>query len=109
MKKGGGSESTIIIGPSKSVLVYALHSLEYALDLARFRAFVPKKIIIRVGGDYRIRTNRELYELFNDIQRLRWLGHVVRMNEDGPPRVLMRWSAVICGKDERVRVGKRVR
>ena len=31
MKKGGGSESTIIIGPSKSVLVYALHSLEYVL------------------------------------------------------------------------------
>ena len=29
MKKGGGSESTIIVGPSKSVLVYALHSLEY--------------------------------------------------------------------------------
>ena len=26
MKKGSGSESTIIIGPSKSVLVYALHS-----------------------------------------------------------------------------------
>ena len=35
MKKGGGSESTIIIGPSKSVLVYALHSLEYVLGLAR--------------------------------------------------------------------------
>ena len=33
MKKGGSSESTIIIGPSKSVLVYAL---------ARFRVFVPK-------------------------------------------------------------------
>ena len=28
MKKRGGSLSTIIIGPSKSVLVYALHSLE---------------------------------------------------------------------------------
>ena len=28
MKKGGGSESAIIVGPSKSVLVYALHSLE---------------------------------------------------------------------------------
>ena len=28
MKKNGGSDSTIIIGPSKSVLVYALHSLE---------------------------------------------------------------------------------
>ena len=25
-EKGGGSESTIIIGPFKSVLVYALHS-----------------------------------------------------------------------------------
>ena len=43
MKKGSGSKSTIIIGPSKSVLVYALHSLEYVLGLARFRVFVPKK------------------------------------------------------------------
>ena len=42
MKKGGGSESTIIVGPSKSVLVYALHSLEYVLGLGRFRVFVPK-------------------------------------------------------------------
>ena len=42
MKKGGGSESTIIVGPSKCVLVYALHSLEYVLGLARFRVFVPK-------------------------------------------------------------------
>ena len=42
MKKGGGSESTIIVGPSKSVLVFALHSLEYVLGLARFRVFVLK-------------------------------------------------------------------
>ena len=42
MKKGGDSESTIIVGPSKSVLVYALHSLEYVLGLVRFRVFVPK-------------------------------------------------------------------
>ena len=42
MRKGGGSESTIIIGPSKSVLVYALHSLEYVLGLARFQVSVPK-------------------------------------------------------------------
>ena len=41
MKKSGGSESTIVIGPSKSVLVYALHSLEYVIGLARFRVFVP--------------------------------------------------------------------
>ena len=44
MSKGGGSESTIIIGPSKSVLVYALQSVEYVVGLARFRVFVPKKI-----------------------------------------------------------------
>ena len=42
MKKGGGSQSTIIVGPSKSVLVYTLHSLEYVQGLARFRLFVPK-------------------------------------------------------------------
>ena len=42
MKKGGGLQSTIIIGPSKSVLVYALHSLESVVGLARFRVFVPK-------------------------------------------------------------------
>ena len=46
MKKGGGSESTIIVGPSKSVLVYALYSLEYVLGLARFRMFEPKLYII---------------------------------------------------------------
>ena len=50
MKKGGGSESTIIIGPSKSVLVYALHSLEYVLGLARFRVFVPK--LLYINFDY---------------------------------------------------------
>ena len=42
MKKGGGSECTIIVGPYKSVLLYALHSLEYVLGLARFRVFVLK-------------------------------------------------------------------
>ena len=46
MKKGVGSESTIIIGSSKSVLIYALHCLEYVLGLARFRVFVPHYIII---------------------------------------------------------------
>ena len=40
MKKRGGSESSILVGPSKSVLVYVLHSLEYVLGLARFRVFV---------------------------------------------------------------------
>ena len=45
MKKGGGSKSTIIIGPSKFVLVYALHSFEYVLGLARFRVFVSKLLL----------------------------------------------------------------
>ena len=46
MKKGGGSESTIIVGPSKSVLVYVLHSLEYVLGFARLRVFVPKLLLL---------------------------------------------------------------
>ena len=45
---------------------------------------------ICVDGEYRRRMNHELYQLFSDIdivrrielQRLRWLGHVVRMEED---------------------------
>ena len=52
MKKGGGSESTIIIGPSKSVLVYALHNLEKVLGLARFRVFVPKLLLLYKFIDY---------------------------------------------------------
>ena len=46
----GGSESTIIIGPSKSILIYALHSLEYVLGLARL--FVQKLLYYkRFRGD----------------------------------------------------------
>ena len=48
MKKGGGSESAIIIGPSKSVLVYALHSLEYVLPISGVRA---KLIIIYMNEE----------------------------------------------------------
>ena len=46
MKKGGGSESTIIIGPPMSVLAYALHSLGNVLGLGRFRVFVPKLLLL---------------------------------------------------------------
>ena len=56
-----------------------------------------------VGDDFHIRFNSELYELLNDIdvvqriniQRLRWLGHVVRMEEDAPARRI--FDAEICG------------
>ena len=68
-------------------------------DGAALRVFerkVLRKIFgpVRVGDDFRIRFNSELYELLNDmdvvqlinIQRLRWLGHVARMEEDAPAR-----------------------
>ena len=56
MKKGGDSESTIIIGPSKSVLVYKLHCLEYVLGLARFRVFGPNLLILERIRDPLIST-----------------------------------------------------
>ena len=63
MKKGGGSESTIIVGPSKSVLVYVLHSLEYVLGLARFRVFVQKLYVIfkKIKCFNETKLNLELY------------------------------------------------
>lgn len=49
---------------------------------------------IRVNGEWRSRYNRELECLYTDAsivqkikaQRLRWLGHVYRMNEEAPAR-----------------------
>ena len=57
---------------------------------------------MRVGDNFRIRFNSELYELLNDIdvvqriniQRLCWLGHVVRMEENAPARRV--FDAGIC-------------
>ena len=58
---------------------------------------------MRVGDDFRIRSSSELYELLNgidveqriNIQLLRWLGHVVRMEKDAPARRV--FDAGICG------------
>ena len=65
-----------------------------AAALGVFERKVLRKIFgpFRVGDDYRIRMNHELYELYDDIeivqrltiQRLRWLGHVHRMDDDAP-------------------------
>ena len=87
-------------------------------DALAFRAFERKVLLkifgpVRVGDDLRI--NSELYELLNDIdvvqriniQRLHWLGHVVRMEEDAPERRVV--DAGICGsrqKDDLVSVGR---
>ena len=67
-----------------------------AAALGVFERKVLRKIFgpVRVGDDYRIRMNHELYELYDDIdlvqrittQRLRWLGHVVRMDEEAPAK-----------------------
>ena len=61
-------------------------SLESIQDKVLRKIFRP----VRVGDDFRIRFNSELYQLLNDmdvvqrinIQRLPCLGHVVHMEED---------------------------
>ena len=67
-----------------------------AAALGVFERKVLRKIFgpLRVGDDFRIRMNHELYELYDDIdvvqrisqQQLRWLGHVVRMDENAPAK-----------------------
>ena len=50
---------------------------------------VPRKILdpVRVGDDFRIRYNSELYKLYSNMFVVqRWLGHVVRIVEDAPTR-----------------------
>ena len=74
-----------------------------------FERKVLRKIFgpVRVGDDFRIGFNSELYELLNDmyvvqrinIQRLRWLDYVVRIEEDAPARRV--FDAVICGSRRR--------
>ena len=64
---------------------------------------------VRVGDDFCIRFNSELCELLNDmhivqrinIQRLHWLGHVVRIEGDPPARRVL--DAGICGSRRRGR------
>ena len=83
-------------------------------DAAALRVFERKllrKIFgpVRVGDDFRIRFKSELYELLNDmdvvhrnnIQRLRWLGDVVRMEKDAPARRV--FDAGICASRRRGR------
>ena len=79
-------------------------------DAAALRVF-ERKIFgpVRVGDDFRIRVNSELYEHLTDMdvvqrinnQRLRWLGHVVRMEKDAPARRV--FDAGICGSRQRGR------
>ena len=68
--------------------------------LAVFERRVLRTIFgpIKVGEDYRIRHNDELYRLFQEadivrilqINRLRWAGHVIRRPEDAPVHATMK-------------------
>ena len=67
--------------------------------LGVFKGKILRKIFgpVCVDGEYRIRWNDELYELYGDIdvcrrinaQRLRWLGHVARMEDETPARKVL--------------------
>ena len=83
MKKGGGSESTIIIGPSKSVLVYALPSLEYVLRLARFRVFVPNYIYYK--NCVWKHTSRRYCDCYGDFNAKVGVEYVVGRHGVGAP------------------------
>ena len=84
-------------------------SVADAAALGVFERKILRKIFgpIRVGADFRLRMNHELYELYADIdinqrikqQRLRWLGHVVRMEEHVPARKV--FEGVVPGKRRR--------
>ena len=64
---------------------------------------------MRVGDDFRIRSESGLYEFLNNIdvmqliniQRLRWLDHVVDIEEDAPAS--WGFDARICGTRRRER------
>ncbi|XP_060665561.1 uncharacterized protein LOC132797804 [Drosophila nasuta] len=82
-----------------------------AAALGVFERKILRKIFgpICVDDVNRIRYNHELYELYGDVdvanrvksQRLRWLGHVARMDEDAPARKV--FDAVIVGTRRRGR------
>ena len=65
---------------------------------------IPRKVSVKatVGDDYLIRTNRELYELFYDMNVA--IGSAGSAMSFGWMK--MRWSAIIGGSNDNVRVGK---
>ena len=81
-----------------SVLLYSTKAWTLLrTDAAVLRVF-ERKALRKI-----IRSNSELYELLNDrdvvqrinIQRLRWFGYVIRMEEDAPASQV--FHAEICG------------
>ena len=70
--------------------------------LGVFERKILRKVFgpVKIHDEYRIRYNHELYELYADIdvlqrinvQRLRWLGHVVRMKDGAPAKEVFKWD-----------------
>ena len=70
---------------------------EHLLDT--FERKVLRRIFgaVRERGEWRIRYNLELYQLYDELQvskivklqRLQWAGHVQRMNDDRMPKKVM--------------------
>ena len=82
------------------VLLYGAETWTLSLADEHALGVFERKVLRKIygprceAGTWRIRWNHELYELFGDIdickrikiQRLRWLGHVSRMDSNAPAR-----------------------
>ena len=92
----GGYIETTLFADILPVLLYGAEAWTLlSTDATVLRGFERKVLRtifgpVQVGDGFRIRFNSELYKLLNDldvehrinIQRLSWLGHVVRMEEN---------------------------
>ena len=86
----------------RPVLTYASETWVLSKTNERQLAVFERKILRKIygplneGGVWRRRYNQELYDLYRDpdviqvikISRLRWAGHIIRMNEEAQPRRL---------------------
>jgi hypothetical protein len=97
------TKSTLYKTLVKPVLTYASETWTLTLRNERALNIFERKILrriygpIRDGTNWRRRYNAELYGLYEDcsavqsikIGRLRWLGHVHRMNDNEPAKRVM--------------------
>jgi hypothetical protein len=87
----------------RPVLTYASETWAIAKREDRLLELFERKILRRIlgpiceNGDWRKRFSRELYDLYGDSSvigivkstRLRWAGHVARMDDNEPPRIVL--------------------
>ena len=84
-------------------------------SLGTFERKILRKIFGPICGnaEYRRRMNHELYEQYDDVelarrvtnQRLRWLGHVVRMDGQAPARRVFKTNLSGGSRRSHIRVG----